>query len=158
MRYQQPMLSCDYGAGCDESIVDYHAMYASSWRELMTGWQYDPCREVNGIYCPEHASKPLLARPIPPLQYPRAQPEADPGGNPDTESWDTKIARAKAIAADPEGQPDSVKLRSIADHFDAHDERDRRAGKKVSAPEVSTYLRRLAHCLADQVGRESPGL
>lgn len=58
MRDTIPILQCDHEDGCTAYIIDYHSMCTDKWKELLAeGWRFDPYRDSDVAYCPEHAEE-----------------------------------------------------------------------------------------------------
>lgn len=54
MRSVVPVLICDHEDACDAWITDEYAMGVDNWRDCLGGWEYDPHRDTEAAYCPEH--------------------------------------------------------------------------------------------------------
>lgn len=44
--------------GCYAWEIDHWSMGVMNWRELLTGWKYDPYNFGADMFCPEHAKDP----------------------------------------------------------------------------------------------------
>lgn len=54
MRGTIPIITCDSEDGCDSWVVDNYELGVKEWREIMRGWAYDPYKDRDSAYCPEH--------------------------------------------------------------------------------------------------------
>jgi hypothetical protein len=52
-----PTLHCDHESGCPEWTPDWYELTCSNWRDLLDGWDYDPYRDPDASFCPEHSRK-----------------------------------------------------------------------------------------------------
>lgn len=55
MRGRMPAIFCDAEEGCTEWTIDWYVGTADNWRELMSGWMYDPYQAPDVALCPDHA-------------------------------------------------------------------------------------------------------
>ena len=49
-----PVQTCDHEDGCDEWMIDYYALCANNWRDFLSQWQFDPYKDRDLAFCPEH--------------------------------------------------------------------------------------------------------
>lgn len=54
MRGTVPILTCDSEDGCDQWVTDVYALGVMEWKEIMRGWAYNPYKDPDSAYCPEH--------------------------------------------------------------------------------------------------------
>lgn len=49
-----PVQMCDSEEGCTEWMIDYYALCADNWGDFLSQWQFDPYKDRDLAFCPEH--------------------------------------------------------------------------------------------------------